>query len=54
MKKCRFGIIGLGHMGKAILDGLDSVAFLEPKTVGLYTLDKDTLVFYKDKGYTIF
>lgn len=54
MKKCRFGIIGLGHMGKAILDGLDSVAFLEPKTVGLYTLDKDTLEFYKDKGYTIF
>ena len=52
--KCKLSIIGLGHMGKAILNGIDSTKHIKPNLIGLYTLDKNTLEEYSKKGYKIF
>ena len=54
MSKCKLSIIGLGNMGKTILNGIESSNLINPSLVGLYTLEKDVLNYYSNKGYTIF
>ncbi|MDI9517825.1 MAG: pyrroline-5-carboxylate reductase [Bacillota bacterium] len=54
MSKCKLSIIGLGNMGKTILNGIESSNLIKPYLIGLYTLEEDILNNYSKKGYTIF
>ncbi|NLC96944.1 MAG: pyrroline-5-carboxylate reductase [Erysipelotrichaceae bacterium] len=54
MSKCKLGIIGLGHMGEAILNGILNNNYLLSNEIGLYTLEENTLYFYNEKGCLIF